>query len=110
MATVAEAKFKDILRNEGKLFSGKHGNKKSRDTELIIVRSQEDYAEYVDNAQKIIAGIEDSIRKDLDSLEIWKEKTKIIDTLCKQAESMMRHAESVTAALQEKIDRPRVNK
>lgn len=102
-SAVAETKIKDMLRNDGKLFSGLHGNKKTRDTELIIVKSQEDYREYVELAQRVIFDIEGSMRNDLETLETWKEKTRQIEALCRQTEAMVAHANHVTTQLEDRV-------
>lgn len=64
VAAAAEMKIKDLLKNDGRLYSALHSNKKSRDNELIIVRSQEEYDAYVIMAKNVIWNLESSIRPD----------------------------------------------
>lgn len=64
VAAAAEIRIKDLLLNEGKLFGGLHSSKKTRDTELIIIKSQAEYAEYVQIVQSVILNIEMTIYKE----------------------------------------------
>ena len=49
-----ELQFKDKLRNRGMLYEGMHENKKGKDTELLVIRSQEQYTELVKMAQTLV--------------------------------------------------------
>ena len=45
--THVEQRFKDVMKNTGRLYEGIYEHKTTRDTELIVVFSQEEYAEIV---------------------------------------------------------------
>ncbi len=103
VAAAAELKIKDRLINEGKLYSGLHSNKKSRDYELIVVRSQQEYTEYVDLARKIIAEVEDSVRCDVGGLRILKSNMGIMKNMCRQMEAMVSNAQAQAKSIEDKI-------
>ena len=103
VAAAAEMKIKDRLVNEGKLFSAKHSNKKARDNELIIIKTQAEYAEVVSMAKSVIHIVEEPIRSDMDCLKMWKDKAKYIDAMYKQTEAMAEHANKITKELEDKI-------
>ena len=106
VAAAAELKIKDLLMNEGKLYSGLHSNKKSRDTELIIVRSQKDYTEYVEMARTVVRNLEDGIRNDMEGLKRLKGNMEIMDSMCKQMEAMVESTKNQAIEIEEKIKQP----
>ncbi|CAL8461121.1 g652 [Coccomyxa elongata] len=52
-----EYRLRDWLMNEGVFFAGVHEQNTGRDTELLVVASQEQYAEVVKLAQRFIEEI-----------------------------------------------------
>ena len=103
VAAAAELKIKDRLINEGKLYSGLHSNKKSRDNELIVIKSQQEYTEYVELARKIIAEVEDSVRCDVGGLRILKSNMGIMKNMCRQMEAMVSNAQAQAKSIEDKI-------
>ena len=82
VATAAELKFKDWLRNEGRLLSGMHQYKSTNDTELLEVNSQEEYEYLVSVWQGIIRELEDSVTPM--EVELERQKTKQAEEITKQ--------------------------
>ena len=105
VAAAAELKIKDRLINDGKLFSGKHANKKIRDNELIIITSQTEYEEYVALAQKTIKDIESSITSaDICMYNEWKQKVHMLREMFSETQSLLTQAEQVTNDFEDKLN------
>lgn len=71
-----ERNMKRRLRNERLLFEGTYGDKTTRDTELIVIRSQEDYDACVETIRDIVLVNHDNGTLSSLQLECEKEKTK----------------------------------
>ena len=98
--TEVEDRLKKWLRNEGMLFEGVHENKVARDTELLIVASQEQYAQVVQRTKRLVEEItlenEKGSKCHFAVLEKEKEQEKTQQELAKaaQEESRARREES----------------
>ncbi len=105
VAAAAEIKIRDRLVNDGKLFSGKHEHKKSRDNELIIVKSQAEYEEYVALAQTTIKDIESSIASsDICMYNEWRNKVHMLKNMFSETQSLLTQAEQVTHEFESKLN------
>ena len=77
-----EQRAKDIWKNQGVLYEGTFAGKSSRDTELLLIRSQAEYVERVAQVQSLVIEAESSME-----LKIEIEKTKQKDADAKKAEA-----------------------
>ena len=104
VAAAAEISIKDRLLNENKLYSARHQNKKARDNELVIVKSQEEYEEIVQIARAEVRKLEDSIRNELHILEAWQEKSDKLEAMFKKTEALLHHATSKTKEIHDQLE------
>ena len=59
--TSVEQKFKDLLMDRGMLFEGMHQSKTTKDTELLIIPTQDAYEELVHMARTIVNDVHTSV-------------------------------------------------
>jgi len=84
----AERNMKRRLRNELSLFEGTYGDNTKRDTELIVIRSQEDYDACVGTIRDVILVRDDDTISSL-QLECDREKTKQTEIIEKEKTKQM---------------------
>ena len=97
--THVEMLFKDMLRDQTLLYEGQHDTKKSKDTELLVIRSQEEYAKFVSIVQTIVANVdgETEVMNEMPlELRLAIEATKQAEEATKQAEEATKQAEEAT--------------
>ena len=81
MYTHVEQQAKDLFTDRGMLYEGMHESKKVKDTELLVVRSQEEYDELVKMLQTIVSNNapgNEASSGNTTSVLIEQEKTKQI--------------------------------
>ena len=61
--TSVEQKFKDLLMDRGMLFEGLHQSKTAKDTELLVIPTQEAYEELVQIAKTIVNTVHTSMEE-----------------------------------------------
>ena len=100
-STYVERKVKDIWKNNNELYEGLYRGKKIRDTELVLVRTQDEYNARVRLVQEMVVLAESS-----PALEIEKEHTKQEEFKAKAAEadSKARIAEADAKTKQMRIE------
>lgn len=91
--TYVEQRAKDVWKNNNELFEGTHWGKTTRDTELLLIRTQVQYSRAVELVQDLVEEAERS--GDL-KLQLEREKTKQVEaeSAAKQAESAAKQADS----------------
>ena len=97
--THVETKAKDYWRDRGELYEGLHEGKTVRDTELLLVRSQEDYKRHLAVVQQLCERfpyIPDKPQEDSTTLELSlaQEKSKQIEAEARKAEAEARKAQA----------------
>lgn len=73
--SIVEQKAKDYWINNQELYEGLYEGKNVKDTELLLIKSQEHYEEYVRYVQKVIREVESPLT-DSHELKLAQEKTK----------------------------------
>ena len=98
--SLVELRVKDYLANNHYhlRYEGKHVDKKIKDTELLLIRSQEEYAEIANVIQKIINEVEAPA-----SMMQEQEKTKQLELQLRIAEVMMRKADAQARAVEAQL-------
>ena len=96
--THVETKAKDYWRDRGELYEGLHESKTVRDTELLIVRNQEDYERYLTFVQQLCERfpyITDKPQEDTAlELSLAQEKSRQLDAEARKEEAGARRAEA----------------
>jgi len=94
-----EQRLKDILANRTQLYEGVYENKSSKDTELLVFRTQAEYVGFVELVQQLI--VEADTRSTETPLELLleREKTKQVE-----AEADARKVEATTAVRMAEIE------
>lgn len=89
--TYVEQRAKDVWKNNNELFEGTHWGKTTRDTELLLFKTQAQYSQAVELVKDLVEEAESS--GDL-QLQLEREKTKQAESAAKQAESAAKQADS----------------
>jgi hypothetical protein len=87
---LVEQKAKDYWKNNLELYEGSYDEKNIRDTELLVIKSQEQYMSYVHYIQRLINSLETSIEL---KLEMEKTKQAELEVQRVEIESEVRKAE-----------------
>ena len=87
--THVEQRAKDIWKNQGVLYEGTYAGKSSRDTELLLIRSQAEYVERVEQVQSLVVEAESCM-----DLKIEIEKTKQKDAEARKADAEAKKADA----------------
>ena len=105
--TLVETKAKDYWRDKGELYEGLHEGKTVRDTELLIVRNQEDYERYLTFVQQMCEKfpfIPDALKEDNAlELSLAQEKSRQSEAEARKAEAVARKVEAEFEMLKFKI-------
>lgn len=100
--THVETKAKDYWRDHDELYEGLHEDKTARDTELLLVRNQEDYERYLAVVQQLCERFPYIPDKRMDDtpieLRLAQEKSKQSDADARKAEADARKVEASASA------------